>query len=513
MRFFATSLACASLLTLAAAAEPPKKQTHIEIGKETTVLTEPLDEEGYVDFLEALNQEASRGVTPENNAAVPLWQAFGPAEVDEPLRDKFFKRLGMPVPAVEGDYFTTLEKFAKERTEEIQMQYDEANQRPWTRDEFPLLADWLAANEKPLALFVKASQRPRFYNPYLGNDESPSIVAVLLPQITLNRWAGRALSVRAMLQLGSGKTDAAIEDLQAIHRLARLQDQGMTLIDGLVAINIDTMALHGEAQLAQSGKLMAGELRKLDKALGELPPFTPMKDRIDKWERFAYLDVVTYLAKDNRGAAELLEVDETIVKLIGTGVDWNETMRLGNTWYDRSVAALSLPTRGERLDAMAKVEDQLHEMTANFKSGKRIAALLLTWGPKRKKLMGRVMGELTIGLMLPAVGAATFAEERTMVQHELTRVAIALAGYRAKHGSYPDELAKLSPEFIAKLPLDRISGNPLKYRREDDGYVVYSVGRNGEDDDGHAYDDVDDDLEGDDLVLRPYKPDAQAKER
>jgi len=34
-----------------------------------------------------------------------------------------------------------------------------------SKKNFPMLADWLSANEKPLALLVEASKRPRCYDP------------------------------------------------------------------------------------------------------------------------------------------------------------------------------------------------------------------------------------------------------------------------------------------------------------------------------------------------------------
>jgi len=45
-------------------------------------------------------------------------------------------------------------------------------------------------------------------------------------------------------------------------------------------------------------------------------------------------------------------------------------------------------------------------------------------------------------------------------------------------------LDRLVPEFIAKLPPDIITGEPLKYQRANGEYTLYSVGWNGTDDGG-----------------------------
>src|SRR5215467_16284740 len=71
-------------------APPPteRPKPKITISKETTYLTEPLRPDGYPDYVAALNQRMSEGVTPDNNAAVLLMKAFGPRDIPEQFRTK-----------------------------------------------------------------------------------------------------------------------------------------------------------------------------------------------------------------------------------------------------------------------------------------------------------------------------------------------------------------------------------------------------------------------------------------
>src|SRR4029078_1861738 len=71
-------------------ASEDKSKPKITISKETTYITEPLRPDGYPDYVAALNQRMSLGVTPENNAAVLLQKAFGPSEIPVALRADFF---------------------------------------------------------------------------------------------------------------------------------------------------------------------------------------------------------------------------------------------------------------------------------------------------------------------------------------------------------------------------------------------------------------------------------------
>ena len=161
------------------------------ISKETTYITEPLRSDGWPDYVAALNQRASKGVTPENNAAVLLWQATGPSAINAKCCKRYFQLLGMAPLPDHGDYFADLDTFVAHRedphkppeaapgVDAVWNQLWSAMKRPWSKQEFPVLAGWLAANEKPLALVVEASRHPRFYDPLICGDNGSLINAAL----------------------------------------------------------------------------------------------------------------------------------------------------------------------------------------------------------------------------------------------------------------------------------------------------------------------------------------------
>ncbi len=67
----------------------------------------------------------------------------------------------------------------------------------------------------------------------------------------------------------------------------------------------------------------------------------------------------------------------------------------------------------------------------------------------------------------------------------LTRIACALERYHLAKAKYPDTLAALAPQFLARMPRDPIGGQPLHYRATEDGqYLLYSVGWDEKDDGG-----------------------------
>ena len=63
---------------------------------------------------------------------------------------------------------------------------------------------------------------------------------------------------------------------------------------------------------------------------------------------------------------------------------------------------------------------------------------------------------------------------------------IAIELFHRKHGRLPTELAELVPDFVSKLPIDLINGGPLHLSLIEHQPVVYSLGIDGDDDNGHV---------------------------
>ena len=174
----------------------------------------------------ARTSDFSEGVTPENNSAVLFWKAVGPGGIVNEYRAKYFQMLGIPPLPEKGDYFVDLEKYLAQQKDGAKpggARPDQAADamrtcwirpcdRAWSKDEFPLLAAWLAANEKPLALLAEASRRPRCYDPLVCGEKTP-LIAVLSAGVTVFHSAGdvgSALAARAMLRLSSNKVERGL---------------------------------------------------------------------------------------------------------------------------------------------------------------------------------------------------------------------------------------------------------------------------------------------------------------
>lgn len=480
-----------------AAAKPKAKQTVLRISKETTVIDGPLDDEGFVDYISALNNQSKAGVKVEDNAAVWLARANGIQELNHsPHRDEFFKELGIkPVPV--GGKVAKWQDFAKKFAEteglEINALWDRrarGRERPWTAKDDLVLARWVEANEEAMDLFVRAGKCSRYYTPYLGDKDEPGpqVMAVLLPVAQESREAVRMLTIRAMYRLGNDDLEGAMEDCLACHRLGRLISQGFTIIEVLVGVACDSIASEVDMGIARHPKLTSTMALKYQKQLEQLPTMHSMADKVDVGERFMMLDVVTSIVQDGPQALTMVADMEgggggfggVLGKFFTrNSVDWNQAATDLNGWYDDIVAGMRKPTRSKRQAALEVIDQRIKAAVAESREKQSLFLAILS-----RKRRTEVMTNVLVALLMPAVMQAQTATDRGEAQNNLVRIAFGVEAYKRDNGEFPQKLEDLAPKYISKVPQDIFAAGPFKYEAAKGEYKVYSVGRNGKDDGG-----------------------------
>jgi hypothetical protein len=88
-------------------------------------------------------------------------------------------------------------------------------------------------------------------------------------------------------------------------------------------------------------------------------------------------------------------------------------------------------------------------------------------------------------LMLPALDRATLAAYRAIAGRRLAASALAIRLYALDHdGQLPPTLDVLVPRYLPAVPIDPLSGQPMRYINEPKNPRIYSVGSDGVDDGG-----------------------------
>ncbi|HET6383754.1 MAG TPA: hypothetical protein VFJ58_10210 [Armatimonadota bacterium] len=83
------------------------------------------------------------------------------------------------------------------------------------------------------------------------------------------------------------------------------------------------------------------------------------------------------------------------------------------------------------------------------------------------------------------VSLASLRDAQLFTRVRLLTVELALDAYQLDHHRFPDRLQAIAPEYVTKVPVDPFTvDSPLRYHRRGAGYVLYSVGPDGKDDNG-----------------------------
>ena len=90
-------------------------------------------------------------------------------------------------------------------------------------------------------------------------------------------------------------------------------------------------------------------------------------------------------------------------------------------------------------------------------------------------------------LVMPIGFHAEESVEEERSRQQMLLVALACHEFYRNHGRFPKTSSELVGKYLKEIPRDPFSstGARLNYRRDADGAVIWSVGQNGNDDDGN----------------------------
>jgi hypothetical protein len=295
----------------------------------------------------------------------------------------------------------------------------------------------------------------------------------------------QVLSQRAKCDLLLGQPDKALQELTLMHEMCRLflaapTGKPMTLVAAMinVAVNglyFETIGKGLSSHAWQEPQLIAlqGQLKSV-----ALLPFVAEALKAEQASVCRTAEIMNFREINSIGIGE--PSHKTL---------WQKIKNLKSYRYD-------LMPRGWIYQNMAVYASLIQlpidsfEPTDEAVSPQKIdrAMFNLVTSVDRHSIFG----------MLADIGIPSFTKAMQTVAHTQTQVneaqiVCALERYHLAHGEYPETLDALAPQFIEKIPHDIIGGNPLIYRRTDDGsFILYSVGWNEKDDGGekHQYNNV-----------------------
>jgi len=350
----------------------------------------------------------------------------------------------------------------------------------------PLYANITDYEERDFrALFPK-----RDYRAESGEAPSPdepladTLLSVLLPHVQVMRSAARLLTVDTRWALEQGDTERATRNIEAMLGITSQVTEGKLLVSSLVgyAIHAMTMTVIDEC-LHSDATFSDAELERIHAAVAKVE----VLELVDMAaERAMFMDIVQKSYTDDgqgdgRITAAGLDLWEKVFQLSSSSFQRQEG------WSFESAARQALaPTSLLFLATRKQLTDKADELFVEM--NKLIKAEMS--GTEAEQIE-RDISELSIAytpikLLFPAIGMARQATVRVKLNADSVQAALAVIRYQRQHGQWPESLDSLVGTFLKTVPTDPFDGQPLRYRLQDDGFVIYSVGVNGVDDGGQS---------------------------
>ncbi len=325
-------------------------------------------------------------------------------------------------------------------------------------------------------LLIAAAARPqaRFWINYDAG------FAALLPHLARVKSCAVYLSLHATAALKAGDRDTALEDTKLLFRLTETIRGEPFLISQLVRIAMLQRALQPVWEGLADRQWTAADLSVIESELGKLDfladyEFAVRGERTccELWAvdyvRKAGIDGLEELVSSGGESSESAELEKflglAMLQLIPTG------------WFDQNKLSIC---RLHELYWLPVVN--LQERVVSPAAVQKAQAALQVAFERRPMVRPYDMFST---FLVPSLGGAAKKFAYAQTSADLAHVACALEEYRLANGTFPETLEALAPKFLEKLPHDVINGQPLRYRRADDGqFILYSVGWNQTDDGG-----------------------------
>ena len=327
-------------------------------------------------------------------------------------------------------------------------------------------------------------------NPYASarDEHRELLVETLLPHLNTARTFARILAADAryavVLQDGERVLRNLISIQNQAHQLHR--DPAQFLVCDLVAIGIRNLALQEvDAILATSPQTFTDDqLTRLAHAFMS-PSLASELIHLDGERAFMY-DILQNLFTDNgKGDGRLtysgMQQYRRILTIVGSSKTESAFDDTGNV----VLGPAQMLIVASRRELVEKYNEHMNRMQMDLERPLRdvdLENVHARMNALRNSPTERIRYMLLLSIV-SSLNRIQITAERCIGHYEGISIAIALELFHRKHSRYPAPLTELSPRFLPSLPVDRITGNSLRYSVIDGKPYIYSVGHD-EDDDG-----------------------------
>jgi hypothetical protein len=351
-----------------------------------------------------------------------------------------------------------------------------------TEEELALLKQWLSDNSEAIDLYVQASKRPCCWWHRKLDKNKDTLMSLLLPELKPMRDLSKLIGWQIKMKAEHGDVEGAFQDIFAIYKTGEHFKGPRMLIEQLVGIGIQNLAIRNAFQIIAKTELNDEMLQHIQSEFQLLVGKAIFRTDF-KTESFLLLDFIQRCyTNDGKGSGHM--VPAGLKRYFGE----DDYLPNFDRYFPALGASLISPDRKKMTEMVQNYYDPLDEWSQltpwqlHKRSDIDFEFGINQW-PRIKQIR-----YWPIMILLPAVGGACQIPYRIKADSEAFITVVALQRYQRQNGRYPETLDVLiQTKLLKELPMDPFSDQPLVYKKTTDNFTLYSVGLNFKDDGGQVY--------------------------
>lgn len=336
-------------------------------------------------------------------------------------------------------------------------EFDKAESDGWEHATEPV-RKWLDANRPFMELWRKGTAKSDAQY-YLANEMD---IETLYPALDDAREFTRLVRLESSRLLGEGKTEEAWDWLRTSFRMSRHLGHHGGVLERLFGSATHAATSEGVVKWANDPQVTVDLLKR---AMRELPDEQKRIPPLSACLKLEFLSARATMASLQRGPKE----SAFFIAIGETDVTERALRHAFANWLNQA-------------DKPRQKRTNLDDASGFFEPDPAIPKPQ----PSASEVNAYVKNSIVAAMLVPSSKGVLDATDREAARDVVLLTVLALELFAKEHGHYPEKLNELVPDFLPAVPEDNHAPpkTPLRYRRDADGALIYSVGKNGTDDGG-----------------------------
>jgi hypothetical protein len=372
----------------------------------------------------------------------------------------------------------------------------------WTNNTYPEVTQWLKSNQNLIDQLMQASQKNKCCFPLAGDIDSLKLKPpVDFEDVTEFWWSsekrltpmrrlGVLLTISANNDVAEGHIDQAIEKYIATIQIAKHLCQQPTPMDLLVGIGINLRGLEQINEFVVTGNATDEQIQLLDDALESIDYDwrTDLSQIFDRQKlMFKSFMCAMFYQINREGKVRLNRDPRSTLRaqfrfIMVSGESGYKPMNPDSYGQAKLTKAMSVLCRAFVPSSPQKTSFVIDDI---YKRYYLMADPEFNWQEEYgkfslKSLRLNFRCLLVIMSRILEVGWPNINDRylQAVTERRGSQLLIALRRYKNRTGHWPEKLETLNTKLPAELCIDPINNDSFEYRLTDDGFVLYSKGRN-----------------------------------